>query len=342
VCLSDLNNLNNINAITQNILQEMTNPFHINNEQFFLSASIGITLYPDDATSVQDLLKNADQAMFHAKANGRNRSHYFTSSMQKEALYRKEITKDLRTALDKDQFTVHYQPIVEMMTGNIFKAEALIRWQHPERGFISPVDFIPVAEESGLIVGIGDWVFHTASQQAEKWRQIYNEDFQVSINKSPRQFQKEGDSAQDYLDFLNKHDLSTQGIVIEITEGLLMDSNTSVTDQLRTFRDAGIKVSLDDFGTGYSSLSYLRKFDMDYLKIDRSFVQNLVEDTADQALCEAIIVMAHKLGIKVIAEGIETEQQREFLFNAGCDYGQGYLFSKPVPADEFEKLLSNN
>jgi EAL domain-containing protein (putative c-di-GMP-specific phosphodiesterase class I) len=226
-----------------------------------------------------------------------------------------------------------------LTTGAIHKAEALIRWQHPVRGLISPAEFIPVAEATGMIIDIGEWVFREAAQQAAQWRTEHHGDFQVSINKSPVQFQKEGNGHLAWFEHLRELGLPGQSIVVEITEGLLMDVGSMISVQLLAFRDAGVQVSLDDFGTGYSSLSYLKKFDIDYLKIDQSFTRNLSPNATDLTLCEAIIVMAHKLGIKVIAEGIETQEQCDLLVAAGCDYGQGYLFSKPVSADEFEKLL---
>jgi EAL domain-containing protein (putative c-di-GMP-specific phosphodiesterase class I) len=234
---------------------------------------------------------------------------------------------------------VFYQPIETLANGAIHKAEALLRWQHPTRGFISPAEFIPVAEETGMIIDIGDWVFREVASQAVHWRASHYAKFQISVNVSPVQFRDNGSNFKAWLDYIQELGLPGQSIVMEITEGLLLDAHTSVTDQLLAFRDAGIRVSLDDFGTGYSSLSYLKKFDIDYLKIDQSFVRNLAEDPNDQTLCEAIIVMAHKLGLKVIAEGVETEQQRDLLAVYGCDYVQGWLYSKAVPADEFESLL---
>jgi len=341
IFLSDLHSLKNIDGVIDKILKKMVEPFLIDDELCYLSVSIGVTFYPDDANNIEDLLKNADQAMYSAKTDGRNCAHYFKASMQEEALARKDMINDLRLAMEaKDQFEVYYQPIIEMATGSIHKAEALIRWQHPKRGFISPAEFIPIAEDTKMIIDIGNWVFQQAVQQVSIWKELYHKDFQISINKSPKQFQSECDSHQEWFDYLNENNVPEQGIVVEITEGLLMDASTEITDQLLSFRDAGMQVALDDFGTGYSSLSYLRKFDIDYLKIDQSFVNNLTESKDDQVLCEAIIVMAHKLGIKVIAEGIETEQQRKLLLDAGCDYGQGFLFSKPVPSEEFQELIT--
>jgi EAL domain-containing protein (putative c-di-GMP-specific phosphodiesterase class I) len=340
ICLSELKSVGNADTIAQNILKEIAQPIQLQDDQLYLSASIGIALYPDDAVTGSDLLKQADQAMFSAKESGRNRAHYFKPSMQEYAVARKQMIKDLRTAVAESQFSLTFQPIVEMRTGKPRKAEALIRWVHPDKGEISPSEFITVAEDCGLITEIGHWVFRQATLQAKVWQHKYHPDFQVSINTSPRQFLCEGNLHQQWLDFLQEVDLPTNSVVVEITEGVLMDANMHNTNQLLMFRDAGLEVALDDFGTGYSSLAYLKRFDIDYLKIDKAFVRNLTENSDDQVLCEAIIVMAHKLGIKVIAEGVETEEQRRILVEAGCDYGQGYFFSRPLPVDQFEKAMA--
>ena len=339
VILGELDDPSSIERLAQDILHKLAQPFQLRDEVAYISASIGITLYPEDASGIDELLKNSDQAMYAAKHQGRNCFSYFTPSMQETAQNRMRLASDLRGALADNQFRVFYQPIVELETGAIHKAEALIRWQHPQRGLVSPAEFIPVAENTGLITDIGNWVFREAARQAGHWRVSHHPKFQISINASPMQFRNEGSGHQAWIAYLKKLGLSGQSIVVEITEGLLLDANTAVTDQLLAFRDAGIQVSLDDFGTGYSSLSYLKKFDIDYLKIDQSFVRNMTHGSNDMALCEAIIVMAHKLGLKVIAEGVETAQQRDLLTAAGCDYGQGFLFSAAVPAEEFEALL---
>lgn len=341
VILSDVGDPANAERIAGNLLQKMTECFQLGNEIAYISTSIGIAFYPDDADNLKSLLKHADQAMYAAKRQGRNQYCFFIPTMQESAQARLRLSNDLRLALAGQQFYLCYQPIVELATNTVRKAEALIRWQHPTRGLISPADFIPIAEETGLISSIGNWIFQEAAEQTSRWRQSIHEKFQISINKSPVQFRNERDSHRDWLDRLEALSLSGQSVVIEITEGLLLDANSSVAEQLLSFRDAGIQVSLDDFGTGYSSLSYLKKFDIDYLKIDQSFVRNLAVGSDDMALCEAIIVMAHKLGIKVIAEGIETSSQRELLTAAGCDFGQGYLFAKPLPAQEFERLFAD-
>jgi EAL domain-containing protein (putative c-di-GMP-specific phosphodiesterase class I) len=238
-----------------------------------------------------------------------------------------------------NQIMVYFQPIVELATGSINKAEALVRWQHPERGLINPAEFIPLAEETGLIFEIDDWVLQESMRWAKRWRTLYNPLLQISVNKSPAQFYKGRDEVAAWLSHLQKLELPGQSLAVEITERLLMDSTEVVTGALSALRDAGVKVSMDDFGTGYSSLSYLKKFDIDYLKIDRSFLSDMVTEPNDLALSEAIIVMAHKLGIKVIAEGVEAIKQLNLLTLAGCDYAQGYLYSRPVPPEEFEELL---
>ncbi len=340
VILAEIENDGNVERVAESILQSLAEPFRLGDETAYISASIGITLYPLDATEMEDLLKNADQAMYVAKSKGHNRFEYFTQSMQQAAQARLRLTNELRGALADGQFRIYYQPIVDMKTGRINKAEALIRWQHPERGMVSPAQFIPLAEETGLIVEIGDWVFRESAQQVKRWRMIYDAEFQISVNVSPVQFCSTTSCAgKAWFNYLRELDLTGQAVVIEITEGLLLNEDSDATGKLLDFRDASIQVAIDDFGTGYSSLSYLKRFDIDYLKIDQSFVRNLATDSDDMALSEAIIVMAHKLGLKVIAEGVETESQRELLTQAGCDFGQGYWFSRPISGEAFEDLL---
>ena len=339
IILTELNEVRRIDALAQNILHELAEPFRLENEVVYLSASIGITLYPHDAAGMEDLVKNADQAMYTAKDKGRNRFSYFTQYMQQAAQTKLRLVNNLRGALAASQFRVYYQPILELATGRIHKAEALIRWQHPVRGLVSPAEFIPLAEETGLILEIGDWVFRESVRQVKLWREQYGPEFQISVNMSPIQFQSDDSPCRTWPAYLQKLGLPGQSLILEITEGLLLKEDTGVKDRLLRFHETGLQISLDDFGTGYSSLSYLQKFDIDYLKIDQSFTRGLETGSSNMALSEAIIVMAHRLGIEVIAEGVETEAQRTLLAAAGCDYGQGYLFSRPVPAEEFEELL---
>lgn len=340
VIVTDLKGNTDIDKIAQNILTALGQPFTLNTSQAYVTASIGIALSPADADDFENLIRYADQAMYAAKNKGRNAFCYFTPSMQIMMDKHLQLAQDLRRAVAENQFLAYYQPIVDLDKNQIVKAEALIRWAHPIRGMVMPNEFIPVAEETGLINDMGDWIFKQAAQQAKHWRQRYCPDFQISVNKSPVQFHTQDEIHNHWTDYLKHMQLPGDCVVVEITEGLLLETTTAVAEKLLHFRDCGIQVAIDDFGTGYSALAYLKKLDIDYLKIDQSFTRNLAAHSSDLALCEAIIVMAHKLGIKVIAEGIETPAQCELLKQAGCDYGQGYLFSKPLSAAKFETLLS--
>ncbi len=339
IILSDLKDVACIEIVAYAILREMTKPFQLKDEVVYIGSSIGITIYPEDASDKESLIKNADQAMYAAKSLGRNCFHYFTYAMQEAINWKRHLANDLRSALPEKQLYLLYQPIVELASGNIHKAEALIRWQHPKNGLINPVQFIPVAEDTGTIIPIGDWVFKEAVGQVTKWRTSLQSNFQISINASPVQFKNNG-NLQTWIPYLQEHALDGESITIEITEGLLLETKVSVKHQLTEFKTAGIRVAIDDFGTGYSSLSYLKKFELDYVKIDRSFVNNLSTDSDDMVLCEAIILMAHKLKLKVIAEGVETKEQERLLRQAGCDYGQGYLYSKPLTPSDFEIYIN--
>jgi len=339
VILGQIDDPLSVQPLCQQLLDELARPYQLDNEKVFLTASIGVTFYPQDSKDIDILQRNGDQAMYAAKGNGRNSFHFFTPELQERAVRKRKMIKDLREAIQQQQFEIYYQPIIDMETQGLTKAEALLRWLHPESGMVSPSVFIPIAEETGLIADIGNWVFYSSVEQANRWRDQFDIDFQVSINTSPLQWIDEAAAMNQWFSHLQQIGISGQAITVEITEGLLMDANDKITNRLLDFRDAEVQVSIDDFGTGYSSLSYLKQFDIDYLKIDQSFVRNLDHDKNDLALCEAIIVMAHKLGIKVIAEGVETETQNQLLKDFGCDYGQGYLYSKPVPASDFEALL---
>lgn len=339
VILPQLSDIHHAEDVAQQILNRMTEPFPLANELAHVSVSIGITQYPNDATETRSLMKCADQAMYLSKNLGRNRFSHYRPELQETAQKRLRLTNDLRKALAANQFQVYYQPIVELATGSIHKAEALIRWFHPEKGVVSPAEFIPIAEVTGLINDIGFWVFQQAARQVKHWQQQINPDFQISVNRSPAEFyHMHANKHAPCNQFLQELGLLGQSIVYEITEGILLNNNSRVRATFKHFSDANIQVALDDFGTGYSSLSYLKKFDINYLKIDKSFIDHLTENTHDLALCEAIIVMAHNLGLKVIAEGIETEQQLKIITEFGCDYAQGYLFSKPVPPEIFEEI----
>jgi diguanylate cyclase (GGDEF)-like protein/PAS domain S-box-containing protein len=329
----------NATLLAQQIIQGLTASFSVDGETVYTSVSIGMTFYPQEAGNVADILKNADQALFRAKNSGRNRFAYFTPEMQLLAQERQSLEKDLRHALDNQQLIVYFQPIVDLATGNIFKAEALLRWRHPERGMISPAAFIPLAEESGLINPIGDWVFYEAAKWSRRWSQLLGRTFQISVNKSPVQFYATAD-ARSWIDHLRGHGMPGSSIAIEITEGVLLNADGKVGEQLTQYVAAGMEVSIDDFGTGYSSLAYLKKFHIDYLKVDQSFVRDMTTNPVDRTIVEATIMMAHRLEFKVIAEGIENPWQLKILSELGCEYGQGYLFSRPIPAQDFERLLA--
>jgi len=340
IILSELQDKNKVDLIAEKIITSLAKKYHIGDEVIHVSGSIGITIYPHDSNNIDILIKNADQAMYAAKKKGRNCFSYFTQSLQDAAQNRMRLTNDLRNALESNQLEIYFQPIVNLSTGQIYKAEALLRWHHPKRGMVSPMEFIPLAEDSGLINQIGDWVFRESSRRSNQWSSQYGSDFQVTVNMSPVQFKVENNIfTKEWLNYLHQYNLSGENIVVEITEGLLLNADTEVIDKLLWLRDTGIQVAIDDFGTGYSSLSYLNKFDIDYLKIDKSFVRNLERDENDIALSEAIIVMAHRLGLKVIAEGVETEAQKDMLVGAGCDYAQGFLYSEAVPSGDLEALL---
>ena len=339
VILPEISGYPDIERVAKDIILDLNKSFTLGNNIVYSSASIGIAVYPDDARDIESLLKHVDQAMYVAKAEGRNRFAYFTETMQQEVREKLALTKDLRKALSRNQLQLYYQPIVELSSGKILKAEALLRWKHPVRGMVSPADFIPLAEETGLIHEIGEWVFREALNSVKQWHNQFGLIIQVSVNKSPVQFEQYNKIP--WPDQIKEMGVPGNGITVEITEGLLLKGSTNINQQLLEFRNGGIEVSIDDFGTGFSALSYLKRFDIDYLKIDRSFIKDIELDGHDKALTEAIIVMAHKLGIKTIAEGVETEGQLKLLKSFGCDYVQGFLYSPAVPAAEFVKKIKN-
>jgi diguanylate cyclase (GGDEF)-like protein/PAS domain S-box-containing protein len=343
VILGELDRAGIVERVARAIVRTLAQPFHVAQNTLHVSASVGITLFPEDARDAETLIKNADQAMYAAKNQGRDQFHYFTQHMQHVAQVRMRMSNDLRGALAGGQFELLYQPIVGLAAGTVHKAEALLRWRHPLRGTVNPAEFIPLAEQTGMIGAIGEWVYQNATSQAQIWRRTVDPQFQVSVNMSPMQLRSRatGGAAQ----LIRRPKAETRRIsanapsILEITEGLLLESSSAVLEQLQLLREAGIELAIDDFGTGYSALSYLRNFQVDYLKIDQSFVVTLSEGSRNLTMCEAIIAMAHKLGIKVIAEGLESEQQRDLLSQAGCDFGQGFLFAPPLSADEMGAML---
>ncbi len=325
--------------IAQAIVDRMAEAFELGEETAYVTSSIGITMYPQDGDSTEALFKQADQAMYAAKNAGRNHFCWFTPEMQHGAQLRRTLANDLRRALLEGQMEVHYQPIACVRTGAVVKAEALLRWHHPARGLVSPDVFIPIAEESGLIGELGEWVFQQAAERIVRWAALCRRDGRepvaISVNKSPRQFLS-GCGQQGWMGVLREAGLDASLIIVEITEGVLLDDRSAVMDRMADMRRHGVRFALDDFGTGYSAMAYLQRYEIDFIKIDRSFVSHLEHSEKDRAIAEAIIVMSHKLGIEVIAEGVEEPAQAELLAAAGCDFLQGYRIGKPMPADAFE------
>ena len=341
VCITGFTKTEEVDRIARALLAEVFQPYALQCGPTQVSGCSGIALYPGDSSDLTGLLACAERALFSAKSAHSPDISYYRAEIQDRVLARAELVRDLRSALEQKQFELFYQPIIDLQSKKILKAEALIRWHHPVRGFVSPDLFIPICEEEGLIVEVGEWVFREAAQQIKAWRQRLLGGIQISINVSPMQFQNSTLLSTGWLEHIAEQGLLTSDLALEITEGMILGDNSDVKEQLDAFRAAGVELSLDDFGTGYSSLSYLKNFDMDYLKIDSSFVTQLTEGSNDMVLCEAIIVMAHKLGLKVVAEGIETSAQETLLRSAGCDFGQGYWYAKPFPAEKFEAVVDD-
>jgi diguanylate cyclase (GGDEF)-like protein len=336
-CLTDFSGVDSPARVAQGLLSEITRPYTLRNQEVFITASVGIAIYPADGKELETVVKNADTAMFHAKREGRNTYQFYTPSMNATAIQRLAMENALRKALELDQLRVFYQPVVDVQTREILGAEALLRWVHPEFGMVSPLEFIPLAEESGLIMEIGEWVLREACAQARAWHDCGHQLFSMAVNVSSRQF-KDGAFLDTVRRALSDTDLSPQTLTLELTESLLLDVE-AVTITLGRLRGLGVRIAIDDFGTGFSSLGYLKHFPLDTLKIDQLFIQSLATDSDDSAITDAIITLAHSLKLQVVAEGVETEQQLAHLRQADCDIAQGFLFSEPVPADGFEKLL---
>lgn len=324
--------------VARRILANLAKPFHLDGQEVFASASIGIAIFPLDGESADQLLKNADTAMYHAKQSGRNTYQFYSQSMNASAGERLAIENRLHKALDREEFLLHYQPIVTLESGKIIGVEALVRWQHPELGLVQPMQFIPVAEETGLIVPLGEWVLQRACAQARAWHEMGLAGLRVAVNLSARQFQR-----QNLLHVVTRillaTDLPPRCLDLELTESMMMQDGESSAATLRELRALGVRLAMDDFGTGYSSLSYLRRLPLDTLKIDRSFVQDCTTNQDDATIIKAIIAMAHSLKLQVLAEGVETEAHLAFLRVAGCDEAQGYHFGKPVAAEPLTNLL---
>ena len=333
-----IENEKDIEKLAQKVLQILKQPFFIEDHELYITTSIGICIYPLDGIDMDTLIKNADMAMYRAKDLGRNNYQFFTTAMNKKVFERLEMERSIRKALEKDEFMLFYQPKVDLKTGKISGAEALIRWIHPKLGFIPPSEFIPIAEESGLIVPIGEWVLKTACKQSKVWMDAGYKDLSIAVNISAKQFQQEA-FIDKVVTIIKETEVNPSLLELEITENSIMQDTNKNIITLNKLKAMGLTISIDDFGTGFSSLSYIMKFAADILKIDKSFISNLAVSSTNTAITVAIINMAHSLNLKVIAEGVETEEQLEFLKEQNCNEMQGYLFSKPIKAEEFEMLL---
>jgi diguanylate cyclase (GGDEF)-like protein len=339
LCLTGLEPIERAARIAQRIVAAVAEPYSVEGKELFVTSSIGIARFPDDGEVLETLLRNASTAMSHAKQEGANTFRFYSPSLNAESAERLALESRLRRAVERGELRLHYQPKVDIRTGRVVGAEALLRWQHPELGLVPPDRFIPIAEESGLMAPLGEWALHAACRQAKAWEAAGLPLVRMSVNVSSVQFRSNALLGL-VRGALEASGLEPQRLVLELTESVLMENPESAAQTLNQIVRMGPGVSIDDFGTGYSSLGYLKRFPIDELKIDRSFVKGVPHDGDDAAIVSAIIGMAHALGLSVVAEGVETEEQLEFLEERGCEGFQGFLFSRPVPAEEWEASLA--
>ena len=338
VLLTEIRDTKDAARVARRILNVLSRPFVINNRELFVSTSIGIVMYPSDGKDVDSLLKNADAAMYHAKGNGKNNYQYYMESMNASALEMLTLENDLRRAIEREEFILYYQPRMHIRTGKISGLEALIRWVHPEKGLIQPATFISLAEETNLITYIDEWVLKNAFRQGAVWQKSGYPSLYLSVNISGTQFKH--DTLLDIVtESLSESGLNPHNLELEITESVLMQNAKSTLSVLYELKRMGLNLSMDDFGTGYCSFSYLKSFPLDIIKIDRSFITDINKTKADAAIVKAIIAMSHTLKLKVVAEGVETDEQLSLLREMGCDEMQGYLLSRPLPAEEINAFL---
>ena len=325
--------------IANRIFEAFSTPFEFNGNELYITPSMGISLYPENGAAVDELIQNADLAMYKSKEKGKNTYHIFTTSMKSETNRKIALENGLRLGIRRDEFRIHYQPKYDLQSKQIIGAEALLRWEHPELGVISPSEFIPIAEETGLIIPLGEWVLKMACKQAVEWQNYGYLPIMMCVNLSASQFLY-WDLPKKVEEILSETTMDPDYLNLEITETQAMENVSESIHMMNTLKRLGISISLDDFGTGYSSLSYLKKFPIDFLKIDQSFTKGALNDHSDESIIKAIIEVAHSLKLKVIAEGIENENQLKILEDYMCDEGQGYYFSKPIPPIEFQKILT--
>jgi diguanylate cyclase (GGDEF)-like protein len=340
ILLSEVAQVDDAAISARRILMMLTAPHSIDDRDLHVTASIGVSVYPDDGLDAETLIKNADTAMYQAKENGRQGYQFFKPTMNVRAVERQSIEESLRRALERQEFALHYQPKINLRTGAITGAEALIRWTHPTQGPIPPGKFIPVAEDCGLILRIGNWALREACKQARIWENAGLPAATMAVNISAMEFRDEH-FLEGVFAILRETGLAPRSLELELTEGVLMKRAESTETILETLRTSGVRLAIDDFGTGYSSLSYLRKFPIDALKIDQSFIRQITTAPDDTAIVTAMISMGRSLKLRVVAEGVETQEELAFLQAHQCDEAQGYYFSRPVPPDQFATLLKS-
>ena len=338
VLLHNIHSVEDASLVAGKILQQLAKPFRLDQSELMVTASIGISVFPDDGHDVSTLLRHADTAMYQAKEQGRNNFQFFTSEMNTRALEHLSLVNALHAALKNKEFLLHYQPQVDIQSGEIIGLEALVRWQHPARGLILPDVFITVAEDSSLIVPLGKWVMKEACAQHKRWLNEGLPALRIAVNLSARQFLRQ-DLLGMITEILDDSGMDPQYLELELTESTFMGHISDTIEVLQALRKLGVHVSIDDFGTGYSSMAFLKRFTIDKLKIDRSFVSDLATNSDDAAIVTATIAMAHSLNLTVIAEGVETEEQLQFLKDNGCEQIQGHYFSRALPAREITELL---
>lgn len=338
ILLGDIVSVSDVQPVAETLLEQFRNVFQLNNRELLTTVSVGVAVYPDDGTNPSELLRNADSAMYYAKEQGRNIYSYYTHAMNQEVSRRLALEEQMHGALERSEFSIHYQPQVDVVSRRICGIEALLRWNNPVLGDVSPDEFISIAEQTGLIATIGEFVLTESLSAGARLQQISKQPFTIAVNLSPVQF-RNPKLIEQIEQAIKQSGISSSSLELEITEGVFMSGHAHINDTLALIDDLGVNISMDDFGTGYSSLSYLRNYPFHVLKIDRSFINDITVDPADRALVNAAIAMAHSLDLKVVAEGVETEEQWEHLVTQGCDMAQGYLFSKPVSAEEIAAML---
>jgi diguanylate cyclase (GGDEF)-like protein len=338
VMLPDVDDANRVGTVVTHLLERLSAPYTVRDTRVESSCSIGIAVFPQDGNDFEQLLKGADTAMYHAKEAGRNTFRYFDEAMNRSMVAELNLTSGLRQGLARQEFELHYQPILDLAGGALVGAEALIRWRHPEQGMVPPMKFIPIAERSGLIVEIGEWVLNEACRQMVAWRAAGLPEFVLAVNLSMVQFRR-GNIEEVVSSALSSHGLNPASLELELTESELIRDSEKFIETLQSLKAMGVRLSIDDFGTGYSNLSYLQRFEVNKLKVDQSFVRRLKASSHDRAIVQAIIEMAHALDMVTTAEGIEDDATRLKLRELGCDQGQGYLFARPQPAAQFEAYL---